>query len=269
MATTTVGTMLRDWREDRRRSQMELALDVGVSTRHLSFVETGKSRPSPELVLALAEHLEVPLRERNAMLLAAGYAPRYRQTPLDDATMASVRDALGQLIRAHDPYPAVVVDRCWDVVMANSGADALLTGVAGHLLGPPLNAYRLTLHPDGLARRIENLAEWAHHLLGTLDRQVAITRDSRLRALLDEVRSYPNIADLEPSWRTRTGPPALLVPLRLRAGESGVVQSWFSTNTSIGTPVDITLDELHVELFHPADEETAAMARSVAQVSTA
>jgi transcriptional regulator with XRE-family HTH domain len=253
--------MLRDWREDRRRSQMDLALDVGVSTRHLSFVETGKSKPSPELVLALAEHLDVPLRERNALLLAAGYAPRYQQTPLDDESMTSVRAALNEIIRAHDPYPAVVVDRRWDVVMANSGAQALLEGAAPHLLEPPLNAYRVTLHPDGLAPRIENLAEWADNLLGTLDRHVAITRDPRLRDLLDEVRSYPNVAALETSWRTRSGPPSVLVPLRLRVGDGddSLVQSWFSTNTSIGTPVDITLDELHLELFHPADEATAAL----------
>ena len=261
MATATVGAMLRDWREDRRRSQMNLALDVGVSTRHLSFVETGKSKPSPELVLALAENLDVPLRERNALLLAAGYAPRYQQTSLDDDTMTSVRGALSELIRAHDPYPAVVVDRRWDIVMSNTGAQALLEGVAPHLLEPPLNAYRVTLHPDGMAPRIENLDEWAQNLLGTLDRQVAITRDSRLRDLLDEVRSYPNVAALDSSWRTRSGPPSVLVPLRLRVGEGDDehVQSWFSTNTSIGTPVDITLDELHVELFHPADEATAAM----------
>jgi transcriptional regulator with XRE-family HTH domain len=259
VATATVGSMLRDWREDRRRSQMDLALDVGVSTRHLSFVETGKSNPSPELVLALAENLDVPLRERNALLLAAGYAPRYRQTPLDDDAMSSVRAALRQLIEAHDPYPAVVVDRRWDVVMFNSGAQALLEGVAPHLLEPTLNSYRVTLHPDGMAPRIDNLVEWAHHLLGTLDRQVAITRDPRLRDLLAEVRSYPNIAALDGSWRTRSDPPAVLVPLRLRTGPDGPVQSWFSMNTAIGTPVDITLDELHVELFHPADEATAAM----------
>jgi transcriptional regulator with XRE-family HTH domain len=261
VATATVGAMLRDWREDRRRSQMDLALDVGVSTRHLSFVETGKSKPSPELVLALAENLDVPLRERNTLLLAAGYAPRYQQTSLDDDTMTSVRAALGELIRAHDPYPAVVVDRRWDIVMSNAGARLLLEGVAPRLLEPPLNAYRVTLHPEGMAPRIENLDEWAHNLLATLDRQVAITRDSRLRNLLDEVRSYPNVAALDSSWRTRSGLPAVLVPLRLRVGDGADehVQSWFSTNTSIGTPVDITLDELHVELFHPADEATAAM----------
>ena len=261
-----VGAMLRDWREDRRRSQMDLAIEVGVSTRHLSFVETGKSRPSPELVLAIAEHLDVPLRERNAMLLAAGYAPRYRHTPLDDEALASVRFALGELIRAHDPYPALVVDRHWSMVMANRGALALVANVAPHLVEPPLNVYRVTLHPAGMAQFIDNLDEWAHHLLGTLDRQVAVTRDPELKALLDEVASYPNIAELRSSetgsWRTRSSTPTVVVPLRLRVpdGEGGtLVQSWFSTNTSIGTPADITLDELHVELFHPADEATAAM----------
>jgi transcriptional regulator with XRE-family HTH domain len=253
--------MLRDWREDRRRSQMELALDVGVSTRHLSFVETGKAKPSPELVLALAEHLDVPLRERNAMLLAAGYAPRYAQTPLDDDALTAVRGALAELIRAHDPYPAVVVDRGWDVVMSNTGAQAMLEGVAEHLLEPPLNVYRLSLHPDGMAARITNLPEWTHHLMGTLDRQVAVTRDPRLRALLDEVSAYPAVRELDSSWKTRAGGPTVVVPLRMRAGtgDDAVVLSWFSTNTSIGTPVDITLEELHVELFHPADEATAAM----------
>jgi transcriptional regulator with XRE-family HTH domain len=257
----SVGAMLRDWREDRRRSQMDLAIDVGVSTRHLSFVETGKAKPSPELVLALAEHLDVPLRERNSMLLAAGYAPRYPQTSLDDESMATVRNALGGLIRAHDPYPAVVVDRGWDVVMTNTGAQAFLDGVAPHLLDGPLNSYRITLHPDGMAPRIANFEQWARDLLGTLDRQVAATRDPRLRALLDEVASYPNVAALGGSWRTRGEAPTIVVPLRLRvgAGDDAYVQSWFSTNTTIGTPVDITLEELHIELFHPADEATAAM----------
>lgn len=252
--------MLREWREDRRRSQLDLSLDVGVSTRHLSYVETGKAKPSPELVLALAEHLDVPLRERNAMLLAAGYAPRYRHTPLDDAAMASVHDALAGLVQAHDPYPAVVVDRRWDVVLANSGARALLGGVAEHLL-TDLNSYRVSLHPEGLAPRIVNVAEWAHHLVATLDRQLALTRDPALRDLLAEVSTYPAVRDLDGSWRTRSGPPTVVVPLRLRvgAGPDAVELSWFSTNTSIGTPADITLDELHVELFHPADEATAAL----------
>ena len=255
-----VGSMLRDWRLDRRRSQMDLAIDVGVSTRHLSFVETGKSKPSPELVLALAEHLDVPLRERNTMLLAAGYAPRYTTTSLDADGLASVRAALSQLIEANDPFPAVVVDRHWNAVMVNRGAMAFTAGVAEHLLGPPLNVYRLTLHPDGMSRHIENLDEWGTHLLGTLARQVAATRDQGLRELLEEVSAYPNVVHLEQSWRARDRAPTVVVPLRLRTGDS--VQSWFSTNTTIGTPVDITLDELHVELFHPADEATARLVRS-------
>jgi transcriptional regulator with XRE-family HTH domain len=269
VVTNAVGAMLRDWREDRRRSQLDLSIEVGVSTRHLSFVETGKSKPSPELVLAIAEHLDVPLRERNAMLLAAGYAPRYRHTPLDDEALASVRRALEGLIRAHDPYPALVLDRHWNVVSANEGAQALVANVAVHLVEPPLNVYRVTLHPEGMAPFVDNLDEWAHHLLGTLDRQVAVTRDPALRALLDEVTSYPNIAELRASasggWRTRSSIPTVVVPLRLRVpggdgGDGGgLVQSWFSTNTAIGTPADITLDELHVELFHPADDATAAM----------
>jgi transcriptional regulator with XRE-family HTH domain len=262
VTSNTVGPMLRDWREDRRRSQMDLALDVGVSTRHLSFVETGKSKPSPELVLAIAEHLDVPLRERNAMLLAAGYAPRYRHTPLDDEALSSVRWALGELIRAHDPYPALVVDRHWNMVMANDGASGLVANVAAHLVEPPLNVYRVTLHPEGMAQWIDNLDEWAHHLLGTLDRQVAMTRDPELRELLDEVSNYPNIAALDHEWRTRSSIPTVVVPLRMRMPDregGSFVYSWFSTNTSIGTPADITLDELHVELFHPADEATAAL----------
>jgi len=260
-STATVGAMLRDWRQDRRRSQMDLSIDVGVSTRHLSFVETGKSRPSPELVLALAEHLDVPLRERNALLLAAGYAPRYRATPLDDSALANVRLALGELIRAHDPYPAIVVDRGWNAVLANNVAQGFLAGVAEELLGPPLNIYRVTLHPDGMASRIENLDEWAHHLLSTLARQVAVTRDASLQSLLAEVSCYRSLAGLDGAWRTRSDTPAVIVPLRLRVGDGddAMVQSWFSTNTSFGTPVDITLDELHVELFHPADEATAAI----------
>ena len=258
MSSTDVGGMLRDWREDRRRSQMDLALDVGVSTRHLSFVETGKSKPSPELVLALAEHLEVPLRERNSMLLAAGYAPRYSQTPLDADVLATVRGALSELIRAHDPYPAIVVDRGWDIVMSNQGSQAFLEGVAPHLLGPPGNSYRITMHPEGMAPRIENFAEWVHHLLGTLDRQVAATRDPRLRAAPRRGLGVPQ--------RGRAA--RLLADARRRAGRRRATRGCGSaTPCSPGSrrtrrsarPVDITLDELHVELFHPADEATAAL----------
>ena len=201
--------MLRDWREDRRRSQMDLALDVGVSTRHLSFVETGKSKPSPELVLALAEHLDVPLRERNSMLLAAGYAPRYPQTPLD----GDVDGQRARRARRADPGPRPVPGRRRRPGLGRRDDQHRRPGRSSrasptHLLASgPLNSYRITLHPEGMAPRIENFAEWAHHLLGTLDRQVAATRDPRLRDLLDEVTSYPNVAALGTSWRTRSETP--------------------------------------------------------------
>src|SRR5436309_6248083 len=159
---------MREWRTRRRRSQLDLSLDVGVSTRHLSFVETGRSRPSPELVLALADHLDVPLRERNTMLLAAGYAPRYSQTSLDDSAMARVRASLQRMLDAHDPYPGVVIDRQWNVVLANRAAGALTVGLPAELAGPPLNVYRVCLHPDGLAARTLNFAEWANYLLRQL-----------------------------------------------------------------------------------------------------
>ena len=227
IAPTSVGAMLRDWRDDRRRSQLDLALSVGVSTRHLSFVETGKSKPSPELVLAIAEHLDVPLRERNTMLLAAGYAPRYQHTPLDDEAMASVRFALGELIEAHDPYPALVVDRQWNLVMANAGAMGLVAGVADHLLEPPINVYRVTLHPDGMAPAHRQPRRVGPPPAG--DARTARSpspASAELRGLLDEVSAYPTIADPRPA---RGGPdravPTVVVPLRLRvedgAGEHG------------------------------------------------
>jgi len=184
------------------------------------------------------------------MLLAAGYAPRFSQTPLDDEAMASVRNALASLLDAHDPFPAVVVDRGWDIVMSNQGAQRFLAGIPAALLQPPLNSYRLTLHPDGMAPRILNFEEWAWNLLSTLDRQVAVTRDPQLGELLDEVMGYPTVAELGTAWRQRGAVPPIVVPLHLR-NDDGTIESWFSTNTTIGTPVDITLDGLHIELFHP------------------
>ena len=250
--------MLRDWREDRRRSQMDLAIDVGVSTRHLSFVETGKSKPSPELVLALAEHLDVPLRERNSMLLAAGYAPRYPQTPLDGESMASVRDALAGLIRAHDPYPAVVVDRGWDVVMTNTGAQGFLDGVAEHLLQRPAELVPHHAAPRGHGAADRQLRRVgprpARHARppGRGDARPAPARPPRRGDELPERRRPRHV--VAHAQRDADGRRAAAAARRRRSP-----QSWFSTNTSIGTPVDITLEELHVELFHPADEATAAM----------
>jgi transcriptional regulator with XRE-family HTH domain len=254
VAPPTVGPLLRQWRLRRRRSQMDLALDVGVSTRHLSFVETGRSRPSPELLLALADRLEVPLRERNTFLLAAGYAPRFRQTALDDASMAGVRAALQRLLERHDPYPGAVIDRTWNVVDANAAAGRLLAALPASVLGPPPNVFRVCLHPDGLARHTGNFAEWGTYLWAQLRRLEQLTGDPRVVELAAEVGEYPTVRNLAGAAGPEVSPPMLLVPWQLRLGDDEL--SLFTTLTSFGTPVDITLDELAVELFYPADTTT-------------
>jgi transcriptional regulator with XRE-family HTH domain len=252
-----VGDLLRGWRHRRRLSQLDLAIEAEVSARHLSFVETGRATPSRELLLHLAEHLEVPLRERNGLLLAAGYAPVYRETSLDDDAMTPVRDALGQLLAGHAPYPAVVVDQRWNLVSGNEPANTVLTeGVARHLLRPPVNTLRVSLHPEGLAPRIANLAEYSAHLITRLQRQAAVAGDSELTALVDELRGYPGVGD--PS-ATPDPVELLFVPLRLRAGGTGGGElRFFSTIATFGTALDITLAELAIESFFPADAETAA-----------
>ena len=191
MTTATVGPLLRDWRQRRRLSQLDLALEAEVSTRHLSFVETGRSRPSAEMVLHLADRLEVPLRERNQLLLAAGHAPVFEQHALDEPEMAPVRDALQLILDGHDPYPAVVVDRAWEMLAGNSAVALLIAGVAPHLLEPPVNVLRLSLHPDGMAPRLANLGQWRAHLLERLRRQIALTGDAGLQTLLEELENYP------------------------------------------------------------------------------
>lgn len=258
MPTAAVGDLLRDWRHRRHRSQMDLALDVGVSPRHLSFVETGRSRPSPELVLALARHLEVPLREQNTLLLAAGYAPRFHETSLDDDAMARIRASLQRMLDAHDPYPGVVIDRQWNVVLANAAALQLTAGVPDHLLGPELNVFRLSLHPEGLAARTRNFEDWATYLLGQIRRTVRITGDERMAAIEEEVRAYPNVAALPDRPLVEDEPP-LLVPVVLDVGGTDV--ALFTTLTTFGTPRDVTLDELAVELFFPADDAAEDLLR--------
>ena len=263
MARASVGELIRDWRSRRRRSQMDLALDVGVSTRHLSFVETGRSRPSPELVLALAHHLDVPLRERNTLLLAAGYAPRFSQTPIDDPSMQRVRAGMQRMLDAHDPYPGVVIDRQWNVVLSNRAAAALTVGVDPSLLGPPMNVYRLCLHPDGLAERTTNFIEWAAYLLQLLRRSITLSGDPSLQAILDEVMTYPNVARIAPladiaAWDE----PPLLVPFRFQTPLGEV--SLFTTITTFGTPLDVTIDEIAVELFFPADDASDALLHTAA-----
>lgn len=230
---------------------MDLALDVGVSTRHLSFIETGRANPSAEVVLALADGLDVPLRERNHLLLAAGYAPRYGETPLDAPAMARARDAVQRILDAHDPYPGVVLDRRWDVVAANAGALALIEGVAPELAAPTLNVFRVSLHPDGLAARTRNFEEWGSYLVWQLERQLALSGDESLAALLEEVRTYPNVAALP--GRTPESDPALVLTVDMADPDL----SFFTTLTTFGTPRDITLDELMIELFYPADDATA------------
>ena len=252
-ARPPVGMLLRDWRQRRRLSQLDLALEAGVSTRHLSFVETGRSRPSPEMVLHLADQLEVPLRDRNQLLLAAGYAPRYAERRLDEPEMAPVREALELVLRGHEPYPAVVVDRAWNMVAANPAVGLLTAGVAPELLEPPVNVLRVSLHPDGMAPRIANLGEWRAHLLERLARQVAVTGDERLAALYDELGGYPGPDAPEEHDAVGGG---IVVPLRLRAGDAGEL-AFFSTVTTFGTAVDITVAELAIESFFPADAATA------------
>jgi transcriptional regulator with XRE-family HTH domain len=253
-----IGPLLRDWRARRRLSQMELALDASVSTRHLSFVETGRSRPSRELVLQLAERLDVPLRERNALLLAAGYAPAYAQRQLSEDAMSPVRDALERLLKGHEPFPALAVDRQWELVAANEPALELMSGVAPELLEPPVNTLRLCLHPDGLAPRIANLAEYSAHLLQLVAHEAAATGDPALPALYEELSGYPGVVPDAPAHEPAT---SLFIPLRLRAAEAGEL-SFFSTIARFGTALDVTVAELSVESLFPADEPTAAFLRS-------
>lgn len=266
MARATVGELIKDWRTRRRRSQMDLALDAGVSTRHLSFVETGRSKPSPELVLSLAHHLDVPLRERNTLLLAAGYAPRFGQTSIDDPSMRRVRASVQRMLDAHDPYPGVVIDRQWNVVLANRAAMGLTVGVDPALLGPPMNVYRVCLHPDGLADRTTNFTDWAAYLLQQLRRTITLTGDAQLQAILDEVLEYPNVSRIAPladiaAWDD----PPLLVPFRFETPLGEV--SLFTTLTTFGTPLDVTIDEIAVELFFPADDASEAILREAASAS--
>jgi transcriptional regulator with XRE-family HTH domain len=260
MRSRNVGDLLRDWRQRQRLSQLDLAGRAGVSTRHLSFVETGRSRPSPELVLHLAEKLDVPLRDRNVLLLAAGYAPAYSETDLDAPELAAIRGALDQVLAGYEPYPAVVVDRRWDVVAMNGGVPLLIEGVDGKLLEPPVNALRLALHPDGLAPRIANFDEWSAHLLDRLRRQVLLASEPDVSALYDELAAYPRVIEHaeHAEHAGAEGPAPLAVPLRLRRGDDGGELAFVSTVTTFGTALDITLAELTLEAFLPADAATAA-----------
>jgi transcriptional regulator with XRE-family HTH domain len=258
---TAIGEHLREWRQRRRMSQLDLACEAEVSTRHLSFMETGRAQPSREMVLRLAERLDVPLRERNAMLVAAGFAPMFPQRGLDDPALASARRAVDLILKGHEPFPALAVDRDWNMVAANRMVAPLMASAAPELRAEPVNIMRLSLHPDGLAPRIVNLAEWRAHLLERLRRDVEVTADPKLGELLAEVQAYP----APPGARFRQAAndfTGIAVPFQF-ASPAGVL-SFYSTTTVFGTPVDVTLSELMLETFFPADEATSAYVRILA-----
>jgi transcriptional regulator with XRE-family HTH domain len=251
---TPVGSLLREWRQRRRLSQLELACDAGISTRHLSFVETGRALPSRDMLLHLSEQLEVPVRERNVLLVAAGYAPIFPERPLGDPALAAARAAIELVLERQKPYPGFAIDRHWRIVGSNVVLPQLYDGVAPDLMEPPINAMRLSLHPRGLGPRIVNLGEWRAHLLYRLRRQVELTADPVLIELLDEVSTYP-AGPVHPA-QVKGIEHDIAVPFRIKTAEG--VLSFFSMTTVFGTPVDVMLSELALELFFPADEETAA-----------
>ena len=258
-AAQPFGEHLRHWRQRQRLSQFDLASEAEISTRHLSFVETGRSLPSREMVMRLAERLDIPLRERNTLLVAAGFAPLYRERPLDDPALASARQAIALVLKGHEPYPALAVDRHWNLVASNSVVPHLLAGADAALLQPPVNVLRLSLHPQGLAGKIANLNQWRVHIFERLRQQIGATGDSTLAALLEELRGYPAAEnELELSGEHL----GVVVPFRF-ASPLGVL-NFISTTTIFGSPVDVTLQELAIESFFPADATTAEALRSLA-----
>jgi transcriptional regulator with XRE-family HTH domain len=254
------GEQLRDWRQRRRFSQLDLAAEAELSTRHLSFVETGRAKPSRDMVLRLSEALELPLRSRNALLMAAGYAPSFPERPLEDAAQAEARRLVQRILDAHMPFPAIAVDRHWHLAAHNPAAGALMAGLAPHLLEPPVNVLRASLHPEGMAPRIANLADWKRHILERLRHQVDQSGDPVLEELIEELRAYPAPASKAPM---AAGNALIAVPLIL---DSPVGQlNFISTTTVFGTPVEVTLSELAIESFFPADGETAERLRMLAE----
>ncbi len=254
-APSPVGELLRTWRRRRNLSQLELALDADVSARHVSFLETGRARPSREMVVRLAEQLEIPLRERNALLLAAGYAPIYSERRLDAPEMAPVREAIDRFLRAHEPYPAVVVDRHHNLVASNDALGVLLGGVDPELLEPPANGMRVALHPKGMAPRTLNFPEWSAHLLQRVRREAHITGDPELVSLYEELVAYPGVET--PAAHGEIQPGDIVLPLKLLDLDGTSELAFFSTLSTFGTAADITLAELAIEAFYPANAHTA------------
>ena len=252
-----IGDHLREWRQRRHLSQLDLAGDAEISARHLSFVETGRASPSREMVLKLAERLDVPLRERNVLLVAAGFAPAFPQRSLDDPALKPVQRAIDLVLKAHEPNPALAVDRHWNLVSANRMVAPLLEGVPERLLGQPFNVLRLSFHPEGLASRTVNLAEWCGHLLERLHRQCETTADPELIKLYSDLKAYPIPARSAPLSSDNVA-----IPFKMR--HHGEILSFFSTTMVFGTPVDITTSELALETFFPADDLTAERMRAIA-----
>jgi transcriptional regulator with XRE-family HTH domain len=256
----SVGDHLRQWRQRRRKSQLELAVDAEISSRHLSFVETGRSQPSREMVLHLAEQLDIPMRERNVLLVAAGYAPIFPTRAMDDAELDIVRRAVDLFLQAQLPYPAFAIDRHWAMQASNGALPGLYAGVAPELLQPPINLLRLSLHPAGTAPLITNLAQWRGHLLHRLKRQIEQTADPVLIDLLQEVSAYP-FDGPDNSAMTSVDGNAIFIPLQINTPAGRL--SFFSTTTVFGTPIDVTVSELALELFFPADAATATLVQKL------
>jgi transcriptional regulator with XRE-family HTH domain len=257
-----VGDVLREWRQRRRMTQLDLALDAEISAKHLSFLETGRAQPSRDMVLNLAERLEIPLRERNTLLVSAGFAPLYRERTIDDPSLEKAKAAIDLLLKGHEPYPAIAVDRHWNLVAANKPIGILMAVAAPHLLKPPVNVLRLSLHPEGLAPRIINYHEWRAHLIARLKRQVDLSGDAKLAELLREISAYPKPSrSVVPIREGDAG--EVVVPLQFETHAGPL--SLFSTMTIFGSPVDVTLSELAIESFFPADSESAALLRKISE----
>lgn len=257
----SLGDYLREWRRRRHMSQLDLALEAEISQRHLSFIESGRSVPSRSMLLHLTERLGVPLRERNPMLLAAGFSPVFSEHPLDDPYLEPARRAVDMVLKGHEPFPALAIDRHWNLVAANASLASLLSGIGdASLMVPPVNVLRLSLHPDGLAPRIANLSEWRSHLLERLRHQIAVTGDPVLIALMRELIAYPSDPISKPP-AVEGDHAGIFVPLELITDAGRL--SFLSMTTVFGTPVDITLSELAIESFFPADAKTAEILRNM------
>ena len=251
----SIGDFLREWRQRRHLSQLALACEAEISTRHLSFLETGRSLPSREMILHLAERLNIPLREQNVLMLAAGYAPTFSERPLEDPALRPMRKAIDLVLTGHEPFPAIAVDRHWTLIAANKTIAPLIEGASPELLRSPINVIRLGLHPEGIARRIINFSEWRSHLLARLRHQIDVTADLDLKDLMSEILSYPRPDSSTKIMSTSENYGGVVVPVQMTTGDG--ILSFFSTTTVFGTPVDVTLAELALESFFPADEATA------------